>query len=72
MSENESDWWLARYTKIPSIADQLNLFSARQIKVAQGGGRPNPLNWFAEDPLDTPEAKQMLKDLQEKQNGKNS
>jgi hypothetical protein len=63
MSENELNWWLARSTARPFIADQLNLLISRSDK-------RKPIDWFYIDPLDDDEfvkaSKKKLKELKEK------
>lgn len=69
MSENELNWWLARATRKPFLADQINRFSAN-------GGHPYCIDWWhksmTEDPAAIEALKTAQKNLEEKrrlQNG---
>ena len=54
MSENELNWWLARATRKPFLADQINRFGANE-------GRRGWIDWWFKAMEDDPEAIEALK-----------
>ncbi len=69
LSENELNWWLARATKRPFLADQINILGAYE-------GKRKHVDWFYKPPLEDPvyvkAAKQRIKDIKETLNVENS
>jgi hypothetical protein len=70
MSENELNWWLARATKRPFLADQINIFGT----VPQGGRKY--VDWFDKPILEDEEfvkaGKEKIKQLKEELKRKNN
>jgi len=54
MSENELNWWLARATRKPFIAEQINRFGAYE-------GRRKYIDWWYKPMEDDPAALEALK-----------
>jgi len=69
MSENELNWWLARATKRPFPADQVNIFGAHERKRKH-------INWFYKPMLEDEEfvkaAKKKIKEVKERKNVQNN